>query len=138
MAGEPETAAELLGDWWIADGIVEDGEKTGRTLGFPTANMHLGELIHPRHGIYAVRARIDRQGDWLDAVASFGRTPTTGIRDPLLETHIFDFDGDLYGKWLEVQLISYIRPELKFPSLDALVEAMQGDATEARKRLANL
>ena len=118
-AGEPETAAELLGTWWIADGVVES-------------------LIHPRHGIYAVRARIDRQGDWLDGVANFGRTPTTGIRDPLLETHIFDFDGDLYGKWLEVQLISFIRPELKFADLDALVEAMHADAAEARKRLANL
>ena len=138
VAGEPETAADLLGGWWIADGVVESGEKNGRNLGFPTANLHLGELIHPKHGIYAVRARIDQQGDWLDAVASFGRTPTTGIRDPLLETHIFDFKGDLYGKWLEVELISYIRPELKFPSLDALVEAMHADAAEARKRLSNL
>ena len=137
-AGEPETAAELLGDWWIADGVVESGEKNGRDLGFPTANLHLGALIHPKHGIYAVRARIDREGDWRDGVANFGRTPTTGIRDPLLETHIFDFDGDLYGKWLEVQLISYIRPELKFPSLDALVEAMHADAATARERLANL
>jgi riboflavin kinase/FMN adenylyltransferase len=137
-AGEPEVAAELLGTWWIADGVVESGEKNGRTLGFPTANLHLGELIHPRHGIYAVRARVDRQGEWLDGVANFGRTPTTGIRDPLLETHIFDFDGDLYGKWLEVQMVSFIRPELKFDSLDALVEAMHADAAEARKRLANL
>ena len=135
-AGEPEVAAELLGTWWIADGVVESGEKNGRTLGFPTANLHLGDLIHPRHGIYAVRARIDQQGDWLDGVANFGRTPTTGIRDPLLETHIFDFDDDLYGKWLEVQLVSFIRPELKFDDLDALVEAMHADAAEARKRLA--
>ncbi|WP_273186837.1 riboflavin biosynthesis protein RibF [Hyphomonas adhaerens] len=135
-AGEPEVAAELLGTWWIADGVVESGEKNGRTLGFPTANLHLGDLIHPRHGIYAVRARIDRQGDWLDGVANFGRTPTTGIRDPLLETHIFDFDDDLYGKWLEVQLVSFIRPEVKFDDLDALVEAMHADAAEARKRLA--
>jgi riboflavin kinase / FMN adenylyltransferase len=137
-AGEPETAAELLGSWWVADGVVERGEQNGRTLGFPTANLHLGELIHPKHGVYVVRARIDGQGDWLDGVANFGRTPTTGIRDPLLETHIFDFEGDLYGKWLEVQLISYLRPELKFPSLDALVEAMHADADAARKQLANL
>lgn len=137
-AGEPDVAADLLGDWWVADGLVESGEKNGRNLGFPTANLHLGELIHPKHGIYAVRARIDRKGAWLDGVASFGRTPTTGIRDPLLETHIFDFNGDLYGKWLEVQLIAYLRPELKFPSLDALVDAMHADAAEARKQLANL
>ncbi|MCA8900028.1 MAG: riboflavin biosynthesis protein RibF [Hyphomonas sp.] len=138
MAGEPEAAAEILGSWWVADGIVESGEQNGRSLGFPTANLHLGELIHPKHGVYAVRARIDRQGDWLDGVANFGRTPTTGVRDPLLETHIFDFDGDLYGKWLEVQVISYLRPELKFATLDELVDAMTEDAKNARQRLANL
>ncbi|HPE47455.1 MAG TPA: riboflavin biosynthesis protein RibF [Hyphomonas sp.] len=138
MAGEPEAAAELLGDWWIADGVVEGGERNGRKLGFPTANIHLGELIHPKHGVYAVRARIDRDGPWHDGVANFGRTPTTGVRDPLLETHIFDFDSDLYGKWIEVQLISYLRPELKFDTLDDLVAAMKQDAEIARNRLASL
>ena len=135
MAGEPETAAEILGDWWIADGLVESGEKNGRTFGFPTANIHLNDLIHPRHGIYAVRARVEGEDAWRDGVASFGRTPTTGLRDPLLETFIFDFDQDIYGKWLEVQLVSYLRPEVKFESVDALIAQMHKDAAESRIRL---
>ncbi len=135
MAGEPEVAAEILGDWWIADGIVESGEKNGRTFGFPTANIHLNDLIHPRHGVYAVRARVEGEQDWRDGVANFGRTPTTGLRDPLLETFIFDFDQDLYGKWLEVQLVSYLRPELKFDSVDDMIAQMHKDAAESRVRL---
>ena len=135
MAGEPEVAAEILGDWWIADGIVESGEKNGRTFGFPTANIHLNDLIHPRHGVYAVRTRVDGEQDWRDGVANFGRTPTTGLRDPLLETFIFDFDQDLYGKWLEVQLVSYLRPELKFDSVDDMITQMHKDAAESRVRL---
>jgi riboflavin kinase / FMN adenylyltransferase len=135
MAGEPEVAAEILGDWWIADGIVESGEKNGRTFGFPTANIHLNDLIHPRHGVYAVRTRVDREQDWRDGVANFGRTPTTGLRDPLLETFIFDYDQDIYGKWLEVQLVSYLRPELKFDSVDDMITQMHKDAAESRVRL---
>ncbi|KCZ57753.1 riboflavin biosynthesis protein RibF [Hyphomonas chukchiensis] len=132
MAGEPEVAADILGDWWIADGIVEAGEKTGRTFGFPTANIHLNDLIHPRHGVYAVRARVEGEEVWRDGVANFGRTPTTGLRDALLETFIFDFDQDLYGKWLEVQLVAYLRPELKFDSVDDMIAQMHKDAAESR------
>ncbi|MDP1556797.1 MAG: riboflavin biosynthesis protein RibF, partial [Hyphomonas sp.] len=128
MAGEPDLAAGMLGSPWIADGIVESGEQNGRKLGFPTANIQLGELIHPRHGVYAVRARIEGEADWRPGVANFGRTPTTGLRDPLLETHIFDFEGDLYGKRLEVQLVAYLRPEKRFESLDVMVEQMHLDA----------
>ena len=135
MAGEPEVAAEILGDWWIADGIVESGEKNGRTFGFPTANIPLNDLIHPRHGVYAVRARVEGEEGWRDGVANFGRTPTTGLRDPLLETFIFDFDQDLYGKWLEVQLVAYLRPELKFDSVDDMIARMHEDAAESRIRL---
>jgi riboflavin kinase/FMN adenylyltransferase len=136
MAGEPEIAAAMLGGPWIADGVVEGGEKNGRELGFPTANFQLGELIHPKHGVYAVRARIEGEKDWRPGVANFGRTPTTGLRDPLLETHIFDFSGDIYGKKLEVQLVAFLRPELKFANLDLLVEQMHKDAAEARAILA--
>ncbi|WP_341197401.1 riboflavin biosynthesis protein RibF [Hyphomonas chukchiensis] len=135
MAGEPEVAADILGDWWIADGIVEAGEKNGRTFGFPTANIHLNDLIHPRHGVYAVRARVEGEEVWRDGVANFGRTPTTGLRDALLETFIFDFDQDLYGKWLEVQLVAYLRPELKFDSVDDMIAQMHKDAAESRVRL---
>lgn len=136
VAGEPEIAAEMLGSPWTADGIVESGERNGRKLGFPTANIQLGELIHPKHGVYAVRARIEGEEVWRDGVANFGRTPTTGLRDPLLETHIFDYSGDLYGRRLEVRLIAWLRPELKFDSLEAMVEQMHKDAAEARARLA--
>lgn len=135
MAGEPERAAEMLGGPWIADGVVESGERNGRKLGFPTANFQLGELIHPKHGVYAVRARIEGEADWRPGVANFGRTPTTGLRDPLLETQIFDFGGDIYGARLEVQLIAFLRPELKFESLDLMVEQMHRDADEARRIL---
>ena len=134
-AGEPELAAELLGEPWIADGLVEAGERNGRNLGFPTANIQLGQLVHPKHGVYAVRARIDRAGDWLDGVANFGRTPTTGLRDPLLETHIFDFDRDIYGQWLEVQLVAFLRTELKFDSVDEMIVQMGHDAEKAKTLL---
>lgn len=136
MAGEPETAASLLGSPWVADGIVEPGEKNGRTFGFPTANISLGELIHPKMGVYAVRLRIEGESEWRDGVANFGRTPTTGLRDPLLETFIFDFDREIYGQRVEVQLISYQRPELKFSSLDAMIEQMHKDAAQAKEILA--
>ncbi len=136
MAGEPDLAADMLGGPWTADGIVESGEQNGRKLGFPTANLQLGELIHPKHGVYAVRARIEGEADWRPGVANFGRTPTTGLRDPLLETHIFDFKGDIYGKRLEVQLVAYLRPEKRFDSLDLMVEQMHLDSAEARAILA--
>jgi riboflavin kinase/FMN adenylyltransferase len=136
MAGEPDLAAGMLGGPWTADGIVESGEQNGRKLGFPTANLQLGELIHPKHGVYAVRARIEGEADWRPGVANFGRTPTTGLRDPLLETHIFDFKGDIYGKRLEVQLVAYLRPEKRFDSLDLMVEQMHLDSAEARAILA--
>ena len=132
IAGEPDKAAEILGHDWVIDGVVEHGEKRGRTIGFPTANMHLGDLIAPRHGIYAVRVRIEGEADWRGGGANFGRTPTTGLRDPLLETFIFDFDGDIYGKTLEVALVSYLRTEAKFESLDAMVEQMHRDKADAR------
>lgn len=136
MAGEPDLAAEMLGSPWTADATVESGEQNGRKLGFPTANLQLGELIHPRHGVYAVRARIEGEADWRAGVANFGRTPTTGLRDPLLETHIFDFKGDIYGKRLEVQLVAYLRPEKRFDSLDLMVAQMHIDSAEARAILA--
>lgn len=136
MAGEPDLAAEMLGSPWTADGTVESGEQNGRKLGFPTANLQLGELIHPRHGVYAVRARIEGEADWRAGVANFGRTPTTGLRDPLLETHIFDFNGNIYGKRLEVQLVAYLRPEKRFDSLDLMVAQMHIDSAEARAILA--
>lgn len=132
-AGEPEKVTDLLGAPWTVDGIVEHGEKQGRTLGFPTANLTLAQgLIHPRHGIYAVRARLQGETAWRNGVANFGRTPTTGLRDPLLETVIFDWDGDIYGQKLEVAFIAFLRPEAKFDSLEDMVTQMHKDVKQAR------
>lgn len=134
--GEVARAGHALGAPWIVDGMVEHGEKRGRTLGFPTANMRLGEIVHPAYGVYAVWARIDGEADWRPGVASFGRTPTTGLRDPLLETMLLDFDGDLYGRRLHVAFAGWLRPELRFDGLDALVAAMGQDVAAARALLA--
>ncbi|MGB1069124.1 MAG: riboflavin biosynthesis protein RibF [Henriciella sp.] len=136
IAGEPERARDILGHDWVIDGVVEHGEKRGRTIGFPTANLHLGELLHPRHGVYAVRVRIESQGEWLDGVANSGRTPTTGLRDPLLEAFIFDFEGDLYGRHIEVALAHYLRPELAFDQIDDMIVQMNNDVADAKTRLA--
>ncbi|MBU6319267.1 MAG: riboflavin biosynthesis protein RibF [Alphaproteobacteria bacterium] len=137
-AGEMEAAAGLLGDWWIVDGVVEHGEKRGRTLGFPTANLHLGDLIQPPFGVYAVWARPEGERAWRPAAASFGRTPTTGLRDPLLEVFIFDYSGDLYGRRLETAFAVRLRPELVFPSIEALTVQMAADVAEAATLLRRL
>jgi riboflavin kinase / FMN adenylyltransferase len=129
------TAAEL-GRWWIFDGVVEHGEKRGRTLGYPTANLRLGDIVHPAFGVYAVWVRIEGEGAWRPGVASFGRTPTTGLRDPLLEAVLFEFSGDLYGRRLHVAFASFLRPELRFADLASLVAQMNIDAAHARTVLA--
>jgi riboflavin kinase/FMN adenylyltransferase len=136
--GDMAGARAALSGYWTVDGVVEHGEKRGRTLGFPTANIQLGDIVHPAHGVYAVWARVEGETLWRPGVASFGRTPTTGLRDALLETVIFDFDGDLYGRRLHTAFAHFIRPEIRFDSLDALVARMQQDAAEARDHLARL
>lgn len=132
--GEVKEAALMLGRRWSVDGIVSEGQKLGRTLGFPTANMTLGDLIEPRRGVYAVE--IFAEGCRLGGVANFGRRPTVGAPAPLLETHIFDFDGDLYGKAIEVAFVDFIRDERKFDGLDALKAQIAADAIAARRVLA--
>lgn len=136
--GDLKESARGLGGYWITDAIVEHGEKRGRTLGFPTANMQLGEIVHPAHGVYAVWAREDGDATWRPGVANFGRTPTTGLRDPLLEVMVFDFDGDLYGKRLHTAFVKYLRPEKTFAGLDELVAAMKVDEAQARSALSGL
>jgi riboflavin kinase/FMN adenylyltransferase len=131
----PEDAARLLGRWWAVEARVEHGDARGRTMGFPTANMHLGHCFAPAFGVYAVRVTImegDVPGERHDGVANFGIRPMYEIKVPLMEAHLFDFDGDLYGKHLSVELISYIRPEAKFASLDALIVQIRDDAARAR------
>jgi riboflavin kinase/FMN adenylyltransferase len=136
--GAVDEAGKSLGGYWVVDAVVEHGEKRGKSLGFPTANMKLGEIVHPAHGIYAVWAREDSETSWRPGVANFGRTPTTGLRDALLEVVMFDFDGDLYGKRVHTAFVKYLRPEQKFTGVDALVAAMNQDATNARAILAGL
>ncbi len=135
----PEEAARLLGHFWAIEARVEHGDARGRTMGFPTANMHLGHCLAPAFGVYAVRVNIlegDRAVSRHDGVANFGVRPMYQVEVPLMETHLFDFDGDLYGKYLSVELIRYIRPEAKFPDLAALIAQIGADAARAREILA--
>ena len=134
----PEEAAALLGRWWAVEARVEHGDKRGRELGFPTANMHLGHCFAPAFGIYAVRVTImdnDVEISRHDGVANFGIRPMYQTKVPLMEAHLFDFDGDLYGQHLMVELISWIRPEVKFDGVPALVAQMGKDCARAREIL---
>ncbi|MGB9366737.1 MAG: bifunctional riboflavin kinase/FAD synthetase [Xanthobacteraceae bacterium] len=132
--GRVVEAAELLGYPWFASGPVIPGDKRGRDLGFPTANIALDPDCGLKHGIYAVRVGIG--GLIRDGVASFGTRPTFDNGAPLLEVHVFDFSGDLYGAPLDVAFFGWIRPELKFDSVEALVKRMDDDVRLARAALA--
>ncbi len=129
-AGEITRANELLGYPWFVMGEVIHGEKRGRELGFPTANIRLDLSCKLRHGIYAVRAHAG--GKTYDAVASFGRRPHFDNGAPLLETFLFDYSGDLYGREMTVEFACFLRDEAKFESLDALVAQMNRDSEQAR------
>ena len=135
-AGRVVEAAELLGHPWFATGEVIHGEKRGRELGFPTANLRLDPACGLKHGIYAVRVGIGSAR--YDGVASFGRRPTFDNGAPLLEVFLFDFSGDLYGKTIDVALIGWIRPEEKFGSIEALMAQMSLDSTRARDALTRM
>jgi riboflavin kinase / FMN adenylyltransferase len=138
-AAKPQEAASLLGRWWAVEARVEHGDGRGRTMGFPTANMHLGHCFAPAFGVYAVRVTImdnEKEVARRDGVANFGIRPMYQTKVPLMEAHLFDFDGDLYGKYLMVELIAYIRPEAKFDGLPALIAQIGQDAAKARQILA--
>jgi riboflavin kinase / FMN adenylyltransferase len=136
VAGKPREAAALLGRPWEIDGRVEQGDRRGRTIGFPTANIELADYLRPAAGVYAVRAAIGRDGPWHDGVANLGLRPTFDGSDLRLEVHLFDFAGNLYGRHLRVALIEYLRPEQKFAGLDALKAQIAADAAKARAILA--
>jgi riboflavin kinase/FMN adenylyltransferase len=135
QAGDCETAARLLTRPFAIQGVVEHGDKRGRALGYPTANVALGKYLRPRFGIYAVRGRL-ADGRILDGAANLGVRPTFDPPRELLEPFFFDFDEDLYGQTIEVELVSFLRDETKFDTLDALKAQMARDCTEARARLA--
>jgi len=132
--GQIAEATAMLDGPWFVSGEVIHGEKRGRDLGYPTANIRLDPQCGLRHGIYAVRVGLD--GRRLDGVASFGRRPTFDNGAPLLEIFLFDFKGDLYGKALDVAFIAYLRDELKFDGIEALIRQMDDDSARARAALA--
>ena len=132
--GQIDDATAMLGCPWFVAGTVIHGEKRGRDLGYPTANIRLDKNCGLKHGIYAVR--IGRGAERLDGVASFGRRPTFDNGAPLLEVFLFDFKGDLYGVSLDVAFIAFIRDEVKFDGIEALVRQMDDDSARARAALA--
>ncbi|HVV62600.1 MAG TPA: bifunctional riboflavin kinase/FAD synthetase [Pseudolabrys sp.] len=133
-AGKVVEAAELLGAPWFVSGEVVHGDKRGRELGFPTANVRLDPACELKHGIYAVRVAV--AGKRYDAVASFGRRPMFDNGAPLLEVFVFDFDRDLYGQTIDVAFIGWVRHEQSFDSIDALKRQMAEDSRRAREALA--
>ncbi|MGH7079974.1 MAG: bifunctional riboflavin kinase/FAD synthetase [Acetobacteraceae bacterium] len=133
--GYPERAAAELGRPWAIRGPVIEGDRRGRTLGFPTANMALGRHLEPARGVYAVSVRLPDATE-VAGVANIGRRPTVGgALASRLETHLFDFSADLYGQDLAVALKAYLRTERRFPDLDALRAQIAADALEARRLL---
>lgn len=132
--GDVAEARRLLGHDFFVLGDVIHGQKLGRTIGFPTANLSIDASSGLRFGIYAVRLTVD--GTTRDGVASWGRRPTVDNGAPLLEVYAFDFSGDLYGKQVEVDFVEWLRPELKFDGLDALKAQIEKDCAEAKAILA--
>jgi len=129
--GHPEVAEAILGRPFAIEGVVQKGRQLGRQLGFPTANVPLIDYVAPKFGVYATRTRL-ADGRQLAGVANIGVNPTTGEVDPRLEVWLFDFDEDIYGETIETDLIAFLRPELKFPSIDAMVAQIWLDARDAR------
>jgi riboflavin kinase/FMN adenylyltransferase len=131
--GDMAAAARMMTRPWIVDGVVERGDQRGHTIGFPTANVSLGELVRPKLGVYAVTVRIEGEAEERPGVVNIGRRPTFGgDLDERLEAHLFDYDGDLYGRRIEVSVRAFIREERKFAGLDALKAQIAADAEAAR------
>lgn len=132
--GDVRGAAAILGRPFEIEGRVAHGDKRGRTIGFPTLNLHLGPIIRPALGVYAVRIGLnsDEGERWVDGVANIGVRPTFGGDDVVLEAHGFDFDGEIYGELVSVALIDHIRAEKKFDGLDSLRAQIAADCASAR------
>lgn len=134
-SGDCTTATRLLTRPFAVEGVVQHGDKNGRLLGFPTANIDMAHYLRPRYGIYAVKGRLP-DGRVVDGAANLGIRPSFDPPKELLEPHFFDFSEDLYGQKIEVEFHAFIRPEAKFDSMDALMAQMATDCDEARKALA--
>jgi len=135
VAGKPREAARLLTRPWAIEGVVTHGAKLGRSIGYPTANIELGNYLRPAYGIYAVRGRLP-DGRLIDGAANLGIRPSFDPPKELLEPYLFDFSGDLYGQRIEVELIDYLRAEAKFDTLEALTAQIEADCARARQILA--
>jgi riboflavin kinase/FMN adenylyltransferase len=135
--GDPQEAARLLTRPFAIRGIVEHGDKRGRTIGYPTANVAIDNYLRPKYGIYAVTGRILATGEVLNGAANIGIRPQFEPPKELLEPFFFDFSGDLYGQEIEVAFHHYLRGEAKFDSLDALIEQMDKDCERARRLLSS-
>jgi len=135
VEGKPRQAARLMGHWWHIEGPVLPGDQRGRTIGFPTANIALEGYLHPALGVYAVRVELD--GVIHGGVANFGKRPTFDKKDALLEVHLFDFAGDLYGRVPVVTFVEFLRAERKFNGLDELKAQIAADSGRAREILAD-
>ena len=136
--GDPRGAAELLGRPWSFSSTVEAGDKRGRTIGFPTCNLRVVDLVQPAYGVYAVLVQLQNQTDWLPGVANFGRRPTVNDRGALFEVNLFDLDKDLYGQQLAIRVIDFIRPEMKFSGIDDLKTQISLDAMRAKELLSEI
>ncbi|HLZ75336.1 bifunctional riboflavin kinase/FAD synthetase [Phenylobacterium sp.] len=133
--GHPEVAAQILGRPFAIEGAVQRGRQLGRKLGFPTANVALADYVIPKFGVYATRTRLPDGRD-IPGVANIGINPTIeGTRAPLLEVWLFDFDEDIYDQVIETDLISFLRPELKFDGLETMTAQVMKDAKQARDLL---
>ena len=133
--GDVIRANELLGRPWEIEGVVTHGDKRGRTIGFPTMNIYLGDLTRPALGVYVVEAKFEDGERWIGGVANLGLRPTVGGEDERLEVHLFDFDKDVYDKHARIRLLNFVRPEKKFESFEALKEQIVQDAILARAYL---
>jgi riboflavin kinase / FMN adenylyltransferase len=134
-AGDCQTATRLLTRPFAIEGVVQHGDKVGRTIGYPTANIDMGSYLRPRYGIYAVRARL-ADGRVIGGAANIGIRPTFEPPKELLEVYLFDFSESLYDQPIEVELLAFLRPEAKFDNLNALVAQMDKDCETARGILA--
>ena len=136
--GKPELAAELLTRPFAIRGIVEHGDKRGRTIGYPTANLAIDSYLRPKYGVYAVTGKVLATGQVLKGAANIGIRPQFEPPKELLEPYFFDFSGDLYGQEIEVAFHHFLRGEAKFDSLDELTAQMEKDCDEARRLLSAL
>ncbi|MDE0388996.1 MAG: bifunctional riboflavin kinase/FAD synthetase [Rhodospirillales bacterium] len=137
--GEVAVLPEVLGRYWEIDGHVVTGDRRGRTIGFPTANLRCAGILHPARGVYALWAQPDGDdGAWFPAVANLGRRPTFDKTEDLLEVHIFDYAADLYGRRLRAAFADRVRPERRFDGIDALKAQIADDCDTARAILARL